>query len=137
MSKSLLIARCRIAVLLALSLLMPGRGWAQPTTPPSGVAFSAGFQPGGQQLFALDLRSTPVGEFPISLGFLDGTMEVVLKNGVRMLKASAASAFLITLPQVLPQDFTVEFALVPKACCNPHDLSIEGTRTINQDIASA
>ena len=136
MSKSLLIAWCRIAVLLALSLLMPGRGSAQPTPPP-GVAFGAGFQPGGQQLFALDLRSTPIGEFPSNLGFSTGIMEVVLKNGVRMLKASAASAFLIRLPQVLPRDFTVEFDLIPKGCCNEPDLSFEGTPTIDQGVASA
>jgi len=56
-----------------------------------------------------------------------------------MLKASVSSEFLITLPQgqVLPPDFTLEFDLVPKACCNPQDLSFEGTPTINQGAGSA
>src|SRR5262249_30274174 len=39
--------------------------------------------------------------------------------------------------EVLPADFTLEFSLVPKACCNPEDLSFEGTRTVNQGAASA
>ena len=123
--------------LIALAILLPSSASGQPATPPAGVAFSAGFQPGGQQLFALDLRGTPIGEFPTNLEFRNGTMEVVLKNGVRMLKASAASEFVITLPQVLPQDFTLEFDLIPKAGGPPPDLSLEGTPRINQGEASA
>jgi hypothetical protein len=116
--------------------LLPARALSQPTPLP-GVAFAAGFQPGGQQLFALDLRSTPIGEFPSNLGFSTGIMEVVLKNGVRMLKASARSKILIPLPQVLPRDFTVEFDLIPKGCCNEPDLSLEGTAAIDQGPGSA
>ena len=123
--------------LIAIAILLPSSASGQPATPPAGVAFSAGFQAGGQQLFALDLRGTPVGEFPTNLEFRTGTMEVVLKNGVRMLKASAASEFVITLPQVLPQDFTLEFDLIPKAGGPPPDLSLEGTPRINQGEASA
>ena len=66
-------------------------------------------------------------------------MEVVIKDGMPMLKASVTSEFVITLPQgmVLPADFTLEFDLVPKGCCNPPDLSFEGTPTINQGPGSA
>jgi hypothetical protein len=106
-------------------------------TPPSGTAFGTGFQPGGQQLFALDLTGTPVGEAPTTLRLLRGNVEVVLLGGARMLKASSVSEFLITLPQVLPQDFTLEFDLVPKTGGPPPDLSIEGTPTINQGVGSA
>jgi len=87
--------------------------------------------------FVLDLAGTPVGEIPTSIKQLKGILEVVRKDGAPMLKASAASEFLITLPQVLPADFTLEFELVPKACCNPQDLSFEGTPAINQGPASA
>ena len=68
-----------------------------------------------------------------------GNLEVALKNGVPMLKASALSEFRIALPpgQVLPRDFTLEFDLVPKRGSNPQDLSFEGTPTINQDVGSA
>src|SRR5262245_25330557 len=66
----------------------------------------------GTTLLRLDLSTTPLSEFPTTVKQLSGSMEVVLKDGVPMLKASAASEFLVTLPQVLPQDFTLEFDLV-------------------------
>jgi hypothetical protein len=95
----------------------------------------------GAPLFVLDLAGTPVGEIPTSIELRKGILEVALKNGIPMLKASAASEFLITLPQgqVLPRDFTLEFELVPKACqgCAPQDLSFEGMRDINQGGGSA
>jgi hypothetical protein len=102
-------------------------------------------QPSGPQagtpLFVLDLAGTPVGEIPTTIELRKGILEVALKNGIPMLKASAASEFLITLPQgqVLPRDFTLEFELVPKACegCAPQDLSFEGMRDINQEAGSA
>ena len=40
-------------------------------------------------------------------------MEVVEKDGQRMLRASAASEFLITLPERLPARFTLEFDPTP------------------------
>ena len=117
-----------------LTVLVLPFGSASSQTPPRGVPYAAGFQPGGQQLFRLDLASTPVGEIPTNIKLMQGTLEVVLKDGVPMLKASSASAFLITLSQPLPQDFTLEFDLVPKACCNPADL---GIGEVNQGVASA
>jgi hypothetical protein len=91
----------------------------------------------GAELFVLDPGTTPVGEFPANIKLLKGIAAVALKDGVPMLKASSVSEFLITLPQRLPETFTVEFELVPKACCNPHDLSVEGTPAINQGPGSA
>jgi hypothetical protein len=116
--------------------MLPDRALSQPTPPP-GVAFAAGFQPGSRQLFALDLSGTPVGESPSSIKLLKGNLEVVIQGGVRMLKASSASEFLVTLAQVLPADFTLEFDLIPKSCCPPPDLTFEGTPTINQGPGSA
>jgi len=96
-----------------------------------------GGSPAGPALFVLDLRGTPPGDAPASLRLLKGNLEVVLQGGVPMLRATTPSEFLITLPQVLPSDFTLEFDLVPKAGSNPQDLSFEGTSTINQGAASA
>jgi len=113
------------AALLGLSL--PQVGLAQPAVP---------LRP-GTTLFQLDLAGTPVGDAPATIKLLKGNVEVVRQGGVPMLKASTASEFLITLPQVLPADFTLEFDLVPKLGSNPQDLSFEGTPTINQGTASA
>ena len=91
----------------------------------------------GPYLFALDLAGTPLDEFPSAVKALNGTMTVVDKNGQHMLRASSPSEFLITLPQSLPTDFTVEVDLIPKSCCNPEDFMLEGTPTRNRGVASA
>ncbi len=117
---------------------LPGNVVAQTPTPPPGVAYSAGFVPGSRTIFDLNLAAELIGEFPKSVKLLKGNMELVLNKGTRMLKATSASEFLINLPEFLPQDFTVELSLVPKAGGGPPpDVSVEGTRTINQDVASA
>ncbi len=91
----------------------------------------------GPHVFVLDLAGTPLDEFPSAVKALNGTMTVVDKNGQHMLRASSPSEFLITLPQVLPPDFTVEVDLIPKRCCNPEDFMLEGTPTMNRGAASA
>jgi hypothetical protein len=104
---------------------------------PGLSAQGGGFTPGTRELFSVDFAAEPLGEFPKSLRLLQGTMDMVEHFGQRMLKASDRAEFLINLPEVMPQDFTLEFDLVPKECCQPHDLSFEGTRSINQDKTSA
>jgi hypothetical protein len=98
--------------------------------PPPGVAVPAPF-------FVLDLAGTPLDEFPSAVRALNGVMTVVDKSGQHMLKASSPSEFLITLPQPLPADFTLELDLIPKGCCAPDDIMLEGTPTMNRGIASA
>ena len=125
-----------ILIVGAVAGFQPRTVLGQPTPPP-GVAVAAGFVPGSRTIFDLNLAATPLGEFPQGLKALQGTMTVVQKDGKPMLKATSASEFLITLPEVLPQDFTVEFDLVPKGCCNPQDLTFEGSRRQNRGGASA
>jgi len=92
---------------------------------------------GQTPLFRLDLTGTPIGDFPSSLQLLQGNLELVMRNGVPMLKASSVTEFLISLAQPLPSDFTLEFDLAPKHGSNPQDLSFEGTPRINRGEASA
>jgi hypothetical protein len=103
----------------------------------SASAQASGFVPGTRTIFDLNLPATPVGEFPQGIKALRGTMTVVQKDGKPMLRASSPSEFLIALPEVLPQDFTVEFTLVPKKCCAPQDLGFEGSREQDRGVASA
>jgi hypothetical protein len=130
-----MIGRCSLSTLVAMAALLTNRAGAQP--PPGRAVSKSGVPVGGQELFTLALNSTPVGEIPGTIRLVQGNVEVVLKDGTRMLKAATASTFLITLPQVLPQDFTLEFDLIPKAGGPPPDLSIEGTPTVNQGPGSA
>jgi len=126
---------CRaLAAMVATALataVSPDPGLAQSTPQLSG------FVPGSRTLFDLNLAGVPLGELPSQIKLLKGNLELADKDGIRMLKASNVSEFLLTLPEFLPENFTVEFELVPKACCNPEDLAFEGTRAINQGAASA
>ena len=64
-------------------------------TPPPGVAVAAGFVSGSRTIFDLNLAATPLGEFPTNLRVLKGTMTVVQKDGMPMLKATSDSEFRI------------------------------------------
>lgn len=112
------------AVVLALasgSLVLPVHTLAQ-----------GGFVPGSRELFSLDFAAEEQDEFPRKLRLIEGNVRMVMKDGLPMLKASDRSTFLVNLPERLPDDFTLEFDLVPKSCCQPEDLAFEGTPTINQ-----
>ena len=116
----------RMAFVLSVVLLLPAWAGAQ----------NGGFTPGSRDLFVLDLASVPVDEFPKSIMLLRGDMRVVQKFGKPMLRASDRAAILIELSEELPQDFTLEFDIVPKVGCNDDDISFEGTADYDQGAAS-
>jgi len=97
----------------------------------------ATFAPGARTIFALDFAGTPIGDFPKGLRLLQGNLEVVDKDGMHMLRASSPSELVVTLPEALPKDFTLEFDLIPKACCNPVDLMVEGVISGSRSSISA
>lgn len=83
----------------AAATLKPGQGaWA-----------NYDFKPGERPLFVDDFSRDNVGDFPRRLEFKEGTTEIVEWNGGRFLQATAFGSFLIPLPEVLPERFTVEF----------------------------
>jgi hypothetical protein len=105
----------------------------------SGHAQTAGstFVAGSRELFALDLASVPSGSLPKGIRTLRGKLSVVTKDGAPMLKASEPAEFLVSLPEALPEAFTLEFDIIPKACCNPSDLEFEGTPASSRSPTSA
>jgi hypothetical protein len=117
-------ARWRSAVAIVLAI-------------PATTAAQSGFEAGSRTIFELDLSSAEPGQLPKQLRLLKGNLTLVQKDGKPMLRTTTPTEFLIELPEVLPADFTLEFGLVPKVCCLPQDLSFEGSRTVNQGIASA
>jgi outer membrane protein OmpA-like peptidoglycan-associated protein len=71
------------------------------------------FVPGQRTLFYSDFTDDQVGNFPHRLEFKSGQMEVVeFEGGRRALKASNDSEFLIPLPEVLPEKFTIEIDVI-------------------------
>lgn len=95
------------------------------------------FVPGTREIYAMDLGSASSGGLPKNMTLLRGKTTVVTKDGSPMLKASEPTEVLIRLPEVLPEAFTLEFDLIPKACCAPEDISFEGTAAIARSTTSA
>ena len=67
------------------------------------------FTPGAQTLYANGFSRDNVGDFPRSLHYLSGMMEVVDVRGRRMIRATGGGVFQVRLPQRLPESFTIEF----------------------------
>lgn len=77
--------------------------------PGEGAWANYDFVPGERVLFTEDFMSDNVGDFPRRLVFREGDLEIVEWNGGRHLRATNQGRFEITLPEVLPQRFTIEF----------------------------
>lgn len=131
------LARFGLVACVLMATIAAAQTPTVPVTAPSTTNPLQRFTVGGRDLMLLDFAGTAVGDFPSNLQMLGGVMNVVDKGGVHMLRASAVSSFLITLPQPLPQDFTVEATLIPKVEANPEDIAFEGTPVINQGRNSA
>lgn len=86
----------------------------KPSQDPAGrkVWTNYDFIPGQRTLFFTDFTDETVGNFPRRLQFKSGTMEIVELDGQRVLKAGAASGFVVPLPEALPAKFTVEIDVI-------------------------
>ena len=104
---------------------------------PVAVSAQGGFVAGARTIVTLDFATEPVGDVPKGLRPHFGTLDVVDKDGVHMLRASSPSDFVMHLPEDLPKNFTIEFDLIPKACCNPVDLMVEGVISGSRSSVSA
>jgi OmpA-OmpF porin, OOP family len=72
------------------------------------------FVPGGRVLMHEDLSRDQVGNFPRRFQFERGNMEVAEWQGGRWLRGTSwPSVFMVPLPEVLPERFTVEMEIVP------------------------
>lgn len=98
---------------------------------------SAKFGPGNLELFSTDFSREPLGKFPDSLRSLRGSMTVMERDEKRMLRASDSAEFLVTLPERLPEHFTLEFDLITCVDYNNEEIAFEGTPTFNRGPESA
>ena len=90
-----------------------GAGSAAATSsarPGEGAWRNFDFVPGDRVVFAEDFAADDVGDFPKRLKFGSGNLEVVEWEGARFLSTNTfTSSFSVTLPEVLPERFTLEF----------------------------
>ncbi len=108
------LARLLCCFFLAPALPGYAAGQAQPPAgePGTGVWRNYDFVRGDSIWIATDWTDERVGRFPAGqLEFVRGNMEIVERDGRKLLEAKSASVVRIPLPAVLPAQFTVEFNL--------------------------
>jgi len=86
------------------------------------------FIPGNKVLFYTDFSEDRVGNFARGLRFVSGTMDVVERDGVKMLRATAPSHLLIPVGRKLPQRFTLEIDVIspPEGTAGFDLVAVEG-----------
>lgn len=78
--------------------------------PGEGAWKNYDFVPGDRVIFSENFSNATIGDFPRRLTFKHGNLEVVDWQGARFLSSNTFdSRFMISLPEVLPERFTVEF----------------------------
>jgi hypothetical protein len=123
--------RAAAVATVALSAAMAASGAAQSTTTLSG------FVPGSRTIYQMSFAGLHPGDLPQGIKLVSGQLEIGSKDGKPTLFTNAPTVILVRLPEVLPADFTVEFEIAAKKCCNPEDLMFEGTPRNNRGVASA
>jgi outer membrane protein OmpA-like peptidoglycan-associated protein len=116
-----------------------------PNAQPTGQAQQAGsrvwenydFVPGNRVIFFTDFSEDKVGNFANRLRFVGGAMDVVEVDGVRMLRSTARSQFLIPVGKKLPERFTIEFDIIAPNMTGYEVLNFEGGARLDRGDASA
>lgn len=77
--------------------------------PGKGAWLNYDFIPGDRILFADDFSNDNVGDLPTHEDVSDGNVTIVDLKGIKYLRTQTGGQMTITLPEVLPQRFTIEF----------------------------
>lgn len=90
----------------------PAQAQARTAKPGEGVWRNYDFTPGRAVWVATDFTNEPVGRFPAKqLEFVSGNMQIVEREGAKVLEVSSTSVLRVPLPKQLEEDFTLEFYL--------------------------
>ena len=97
------------------------------------------FVPGNRLIFVTDFSEDRVGNFARGLKFVGGQMDVVERDGIKVLRATERSEFRIPVGKQLPQRFTLEIDVIapPVPCCGYEVFSVEGGLTRTRSAQSA
>jgi len=97
------------------------------------------FVPGNKVIFYTDFSEDKVGNFARGLKYKSGSMDVVERDGVKMLRASSRSEFWVPVGRKLPDRFTLEFdVLAPTTYLQGYDVfAFEGGAVLDRSEASA
>lgn len=95
------------------------------------------FVPGNKVLFFTDFSEDRVGNFARGLKYRSGPLEVVERDGVKVLRSTGRSEFLIPVGRRLPERFTLEIDLIVQDRLTHEPLSFEGGPTLDRGQTSA
>ena len=125
-----------VPIVVALTLVLAGPGAASAQS--AKVWENYDFVPGNKILFFTDFSEDKVGNFARGLKYQGGPIEVVERNGAKVLRATGASEFLIPLGTRLPQRFTLEVDIIaPETVTLIQSFSFEGGAEFDRGDASA
>jgi outer membrane protein OmpA-like peptidoglycan-associated protein len=132
-------ARLRIGVIAsaALVLLAPATSASQGAD--AKVWENYDFIPGSKVLFYTDFSEDVVGNFARGLTHVSGPVEVVERDGVKVLRSTGTSVFLIPVGRALPARFTLEIDVVAGLMALPdYDIvAVEGGPELDRGDRSA
>ena len=97
------------------------------------------FVPGNKVIFYTDFSEDKVGNFARGLKYVGGQMDVVERDGIKVLRATDRSEFRIPVGKQLPQRFTLEIDVIapPVNCCGYEVFSVEGGPNRDRGAESA
>src|SRR5688500_12636084 len=133
------VERSLINVLAATALVATSPATSASQSADAKVWENYDFIPGSKVLFFTDFSEDVVGNFARGLTHVSGPVEVVERDGVRMLRSTGASVFLIPVGRTLPSRFTLEIDVVAGKSGSPdYDIvAIEGGPELDRGDASA
>jgi OOP family OmpA-OmpF porin len=97
------------------------------------------FVPGSKVIFYTDFSEDKVGNFARGLKYVGGQLDVVERDGVKMLRSMARSTLLIPVGKRLPQRFTLEIDVIAptESCCGYEVIAFEGGAELDRGDTSA
>ena len=95
------------------------------------------FVPGSKILFYTDFSEDKVGNFARGLKYVSGPIEVVERDGIKVLRSTARSTVLIPVGRKLPERFTLEFDVLSTSAGINDQLVFEGGKDRGRDETSA
>lgn len=121
---------------------VPSAATTTPARIESKVWDNYDFVPGNKVLFYTDFSEDRVGNFARGLKYRHGPVEVVERNGAKVLRVTGRSEFLIPIGKTLPQRFTLEIDVIaPGPLDREHDvhemLTFEGGPEVDRGPQSA
>jgi len=97
------------------------------------------FVPGSTIIFYTDFSEDRVGNFARGLKFKSGSMDVVERDGVKMLRSTSRGEFMVPVGKILPERFTLEVDVIaPTGGVGGYDIvAFEGGSVWDRGDASA